>query len=373
MADDQKIRVFIVGCGHGGSAILDIFKDDPFIKVVGVTDMDKSAPGIRIAHKLNLPVAESYIEIPKREDVDIIINVTGSKEVGEDLRKIKSPKTELVDGLPARLMWQLVEERKKRYEERERILKEHETLYHLGLVIENIDSMKDAGHAIISYATKLTNTPAGSIAIFNEKIEDMELVASKGFSREFTNVERWELRKGGLTSHILNQKAPIAISDLSLYPNPNPLMVKEGVKAILAAPLTIEGRIIGVLYVDDFKKREFAAEEISLFSLLTIYAALTVERVKSIEEMRVLSITDGLTGLYNHRYLMEQLHKEVQRAIRYGRPLSIIMLDIDHFKDHNDEFGHLEGNRVLKSLAKILVKTARTTDTVCRFGGRSSV
>lgn len=129
------------------------------------------------------------------------------------------------------------------------------------------------------------------------------------------------------------------------------------------------GRIIGILYVNDFKKRDFGLEEVSLFSLLIIYAATTLERVKSIEAMRVLSITDGLTGLYNHRYLMEQMQNEVKRALRYGRTLSIIMLDIDHFKEYNDDFGHLEGNKVLKWISKTLMQSARATDTVGRFGG----
>ena len=121
--------------------------------------------------------------------------------------------------------------------------------------------------------------------------------------------------------------------------------------------------------MNDFKRREFRAEDISLFSLLTIYAGLTIERVKAIEETRLLSITDGLTGLSNQRYLMEQLQKELQRAARHKNPLAVIMFDIDNFKAYNDSYGHLEGNKVLKTIARMLRKSTRLSDTVGRFGG----
>lgn len=363
-----KLKICIIGLGKGGTAILGIFKGDPCLEIVGVADVNPLAKGVRLAKSLNIPFVADYKEILQK-GVDIIINVTGSKEVGNEIKNIKSSGAELMEGLSARLLWQLVEEKRKRMKERERVLKEHETLYHLGLVIENIESMSDAGLAIVDYATKLTATPAGALGLFDEKNECMVLIASKGFSADFKQVDKWDIRKGGLTSHILNRKTPLIIHDIRDYPNPNLLLVREGVVSILATPLTIEGRIVGVLYVNDFKERLFRAEDVSLFSLLSIYAALTIERVKSIEEMRLMSITDGLTGLYNHRYIMEQMYKEIHRASRHGRPFSIIMMDIDHFKDYNDEFGHLEGNKVLKGIARFLKKAARATDTVGRFGG----
>ena len=366
----EKLRVGIIGLGRGGKAILEIFKDDPFVEVVGVADNKPDAVAVEIAKKLNVSVHKDYRTLLKKE-MDIIINVTGSQAVKDEVGRLKPANTEIIEGLSARLLWQLVEERRRSAEERERVLKEHESLYHLGLITENIGSMKDAGYALVDYATKLTSTPAGSLAIFDERKEDMVLVAAKGFSSTFKKLRRWEIRKGGLTNFILNQSSPVVIQmdNLAKGLSPNPVLKKEGVCSLLAAPLTIEGRIVGIIYVNDFKKRQFRSEDISLFSLLSIYAALTIERVKSIEEMRLLSITDGLTGLYNHRFLMENMQKEMQRAVRHEGSFSILMLDIDHFKGYNDRYGHLEGNRVLKGIARVLLNTARATDTVGRFGG----
>ncbi|MCR4288098.1 MAG: GGDEF domain-containing protein, partial [Deltaproteobacteria bacterium] len=94
-----------------------------------------------------------------------------------------------------------------------------------------------------------------------------------------------------------------------------------------------------------------------------------IEHIKTIEDYRLLSITDGLTGLYNHRYFMEQLQKEINRALRQAYAFSVIMLDIDEFKAYNDSYGHIEGNNVLKDLADIFRHNTRSTDIVSRFGG----
>jgi diguanylate cyclase (GGDEF)-like protein/PAS domain S-box-containing protein len=92
---------------------------------------------------------------------------------------------------------------------------------------------------------------------------------------------------------------------------------------------------------------------------------LSNELTRQIELGRV----DGLTGLYNHRYFHERLDEELARAKRYGHNLSLLMIDIDHFKFYNDNYGHLMGDRVLKELAEILKMQIRHSDIVARYGG----
>ena len=91
------------------------------------------------------------------------------------------------------------------------------------------------------------------------------------------------------------------------------------------------------------------------------------------EENRRLSITDPLTGAYNRRYLMEQLPREIERAARYGRQLSTIMCDVDHFKKINDTHGHLVGDEVLKWFVAQLQSGVRASDWVARYGGEEFV
>lgn len=363
-----NLKIGIVGCGRGGNAVLHILKENPYIDVIFAMDTDPDAFGVKSAAKFNIPF---YTQLPalKPGDADVVINVTGSDEVTAELDAVLPPKTELMGGLSAMLMWQITEERRRRLAERDRTLKEHESLCHLGEIIENIDSMADASYAIVEYASKLLNMPAGSLAISEDSGEEMLLVAAKGFSEKFNMDGKWKIRQGGLTEMLLNQTTPLFIADITELPDPNPLLIAEGVKSVLAAPLIIQRSVVGILYLNDFKRKEIRTEDISLFSLLTIYAALTVSRVKSIEKLWHQSQHDGLTGLLNHRSLMEQIEKEDQRAKRHSSRYSLIMIDIDNFKSYNDEFGHLEGNRVLKAVSRLLMKVARVSDTVSRFGG----
>lgn len=95
---------------------------------------------------------------------------------------------------------------------------------------------------------------------------------------------------------------------------------------------------------------------------------ITVEKTLE-DELRRLSTTDGLTGLFNRRFLDETLQKELARAKRYGRSVSILMLDVDHFKKFNDQHGHDMGDRVLKAVAAAMQSTLRQQDFACRYGG----
>ncbi|MGE3538939.1 MAG: diguanylate cyclase [Candidatus Tectimicrobiota bacterium] len=96
---------------------------------------------------------------------------------------------------------------------------------------------------------------------------------------------------------------------------------------------------------------------------------IRIQKVLEHAHTRRLASTDGLTELYNHRTFHERLAQEVDRARRYARPLSLIMLDVDHFKAYNDTYGHPQGDAVLRELARLLKESSRTSDTVARYGG----
>jgi diguanylate cyclase (GGDEF)-like protein len=95
----------------------------------------------------------------------------------------------------------------------------------------------------------------------------------------------------------------------------------------------------------------------------------TLELMEANRKLNELSVTDGLTGLYNHRYFMRALEAEYRRAIRYKRSLALLLLDIDHFKNVNDTYGHPCGDRVLKELAALLKGCLRSADVAARYGG----
>jgi diguanylate cyclase (GGDEF)-like protein len=96
---------------------------------------------------------------------------------------------------------------------------------------------------------------------------------------------------------------------------------------------------------------------------------LNQERVQMLDELKKLSITDGLTQLYNSRYFYSQLKGEIERCNRYGHKLSLLLLDIDKFKEYNDNYGHLEGDKILVRLGRIIKSCLRKMDTAYRYGG----
>ena len=100
-------------------------------------------------------------------------------------------------------------------------------------------------------------------------------------------------------------------------------------------------------------------------------AVLHLRIQKALEHARTrrLASTDGLTQVYNHRTFQERLGQEIARANRYSRPLSLLMIDVDHFKLYNDTYGHPQGDIVLQDLARLLQEMSRTSDTVARYGG----
>jgi diguanylate cyclase (GGDEF)-like protein len=96
---------------------------------------------------------------------------------------------------------------------------------------------------------------------------------------------------------------------------------------------------------------------------------LTEERIRMMEKLQKLAITDGLTKLYNSRSFYSQLELEVDRFNRYQHPLSLLLLDIDHFKEYNDAYGHLEGDKVLVRFSQIIKSCLRANDSAYRYGG----
>jgi len=143
---------------------------------------------------------------------------------------------------------------------------------------------------------------------------------------------------------------------------------------LVAVPLTSSTGVIGVLVLLDRDGGEdFDAGDLATLRTFTSQATVAVDNVLLHEEARRLSSTDGLTGLWNYRYFQMTVEKEVERAARFGRPLAILMLDLDHFKAVNDTYGHQRGDEVLTELATRVRSQVRDVDTLARYGGEEFI
>jgi diguanylate cyclase (GGDEF)-like protein len=141
-------------------------------------------------------------------------------------------------------------------------------------------------------------------------------------------------------------------------------------RSVLAVPLLSRGRLIGVLVgLDRRRAGHFTNQDARLLSLLLEPAAVAIDNALLLKRSEELSVTDDLTKLFNSRYLNATLRREVERSKRYRTPVSLIFLDLDGFKNVNDQHGHLWGSRTLVEVGRVIGSTVREIDVVSRFGG----
>jgi len=142
----------------------------------------------------------------------------------------------------------------------------------------------------------------------------------------------------------------------------------KGLAALKLVPLRAAGNVLGTLAVGA-REGAFGDDVVRQLEVLAMQAAESIYRARLFEKTERLATTDGLTGLTNHRTFQVRLDEQLAQAQRYGKRLSLILCDIDHFKSVNDTYGHPVGDVVLKGVARTLQKEARATDVVARYGG----
>jgi len=141
----------------------------------------------------------------------------------------------------------------------------------------------------------------------------------------------------------------------------------------LEVPMMASGEMIGVLHIED-KEELYPIENIQdLAHTLADHLSLSLSNLKLRETLRIQSIRDALTGLFNRRYMEESLSREIPRAVRKNTPVGIIMLDIDHFRDFNNTYGHEAGDVVLREIGAQLQSHVRGEDITCRYGGEEFI
>ncbi|MFN3532352.1 MAG: ATP-binding protein [Candidatus Brocadia sp.] len=283
------MKVLLIGAGKGGSALLSILHEDKEIEIVGVVDNNQNAEGLKIARQYNIPTYSHYENLIKREDLDVIIDVTRNPQVLLDIEKNKPANTEILGGLSAKLIWSLVEERKKKEEEIQKSLSEQKALYRIGIMLSSAREMNEVFQTIVRSGLEITNTPAGSLALYDAEKNELELTAVHGFSPEFSlKATRWKVRPGGLTSKILAQKQPFVVPDINEESSMDTrVIMAEGIRSLVATPLTTENRIVGILYVDDYKPRNFTKRDISILGLLATQATIAIEKAKMQEQLEL--------------------------------------------------------------------------------------
>ncbi|MCG3120152.1 MAG: hypothetical protein ALAOOOJD_02777 [bacterium] len=214
-----------------------------------------------------------------------------------------------------------------------------------------------------------------SLMLIGEHGDDLILRSHFGLSHQAAENGRYALDEN-IFGEALKRGQPIYVPNIQSAPERyeyhtgNP--AKKG--AFLSLPLiTRDGRVVGVINLWRRRAASFSAKEIDLLRKIAGQLGQVLDTITVYHQTRELSITDELTKVFNRRYFNQRFEREMQRAQRYQRPLSLIMLDIDHFKIFNDTHGHLWGDAVLKQVAQALEDSLRKADILARFGGEEFV
>lgn len=258
--------------------------------------------------------------------------------------------------------------------ERQRLTKE---LSALKLIISEINSTLDLDRVldlIIHKGIQIVKAERGSVMLFDHKKEELYIKSSVRLSKKTVSAVR--IKPGeGIAGWVFKEDKPLLIKEGAKDPRFKKFKEEEEeLKSVISVPLKIKNKVIGVITADDKREGDFfSIDDLNLFSTFANQAAIAIQNAQLHQEVKQQAITDGLTGLYNFRYIKGRLEEEVKRAQRFKHSLALIMADIDDFKNFNDTYGHPEGNKVLKNLANILRSNIREVDIVARYGGEEFI
>jgi diguanylate cyclase (GGDEF)-like protein len=228
--------------------------------------------------------------------------------------------------------------------------------------------------AIHKAASRLMTAEAFAIARLN--VQENECEAVYLYDGEIRLPARRQPANKGLSGKVLAGGKSVYIPDLVENDQDDGLInfkKQQHVRSVLAAPMRLRGQVIGMISAQSYQPGSYTEEDQALLEMLAAYAAIALDNASLFQNIQQLAITDSLTGLFNRRHLFELGNREFLRARRFSRPLSALMLDIDHFKRINDRYGHAVGDNVLLRLAQIIRNITREIDIAGRYGGEEFI
>lgn len=235
------------------------------------------------------------------------------------------------------------------------------TLQAFGGLLNACSTLDEAGEVMVNVIPKLLPDLKGGVSIIKSSRNRLDSIASWGGEwpgmEQFPPTACWALRKGH--QHI-SQEYDIQV----LCSHWNDISDQQ----TLCIPLLAQGETIGVLHFV-MENRDALEDSRHLWSAMAEQIGLTLANIQLRDSLREQAIRDALTGLFNRHYMLEALEQAASRAERINSSVAVLMLDLDHFKRFNDNFGHDAGDYVLKTFATVLQESTRQEDTVCRYGG----
>jgi diguanylate cyclase (GGDEF)-like protein len=238
-------------------------------------------------------------------------------------------------------------------------------------IAQELSNMTDLG-SIAQLAVDCTFRLIGKsdvclLLLVDKERQELSLVAS----RKRESITSIRAKRGDqFDRHVLRTHRPLLVNDVrrdfrftvTVHPD-------RTIHSVIACPLFFGQSPEGVLRLDSAQPNAYTQDDLRFLDILLELIAAAMHNARLFAQTQQLAMTDGLTGLALRRPFLEQLNRELVRAARSREPVSVLMLDVDHFKDYNDAFGHTAGDLILKSVAEVLRAAVTPGGLIARYGG----
>ncbi len=330
----------------------------------GVPDSAESVPALRTSADKALPERG----IPNSDEPNVIHALTGEGTgIGGELFRGTGTGTEEENSSAIRKDIQDLIGRLEKQNRKLTLLCEMDELLQASHDEEEVYTI------VTNYSNKLFPGESGALFIFNDMLNILDCVSKWGDNlkseSEFLPDKCWALRLGRM--HYVNS-SPSELYCQHLTGTSN--------NDYFCVPMLARGKTLGLIYlqscVQSAGEADIERELVytgHIVSTMAKLAALALGNIKHHEALQNYAIYDSLTGLFNRRYMEETLKREVSRVARNKEPLGLIMIDIDHFKQYNDAYGHAAGDMLLRSIGEFFKDGIRREDIACRYGGEEFV
>ena len=304
--------------------------------------------------------------------LDVLVNACGTMSRGDmSIRIPVDGKDEL--GIMANgfnHMAASMEETKKELDKR---LLEVFALYNIGKVMNTSFETEQMILELVKDMSRSEKIDRLMIMLLDEKKDEFYAASHTGFDEKDMELFIRKVGEGFYGKVAASGKGRL-INDIhsgELMPREDAIDLE--INSVIAVPFFSGGRTVGLICAYKNNPDIFDRSDLDLFIGMSDHLSIVLENARFVEETKIKSITDGLTGLYNKRFFIDTLNSELDKASRYKRELSVFMLDIDNFKHYNDTNGHPEGDELLKELSLLIRNDVRSIDIPCRYGGEEFV
>ena len=235
-------------------------------------------------------------------------------------------------------------------------------------IVEQISLITDLDRlleSILAITQKTMGYNRSALGLLDDSGQFLEVEVSAGYPRDLRGL-RLPVDKG-LMGWSVTHREPLNVGDVTL--DSRFVAAEDKTRSELAVPIQTPQGVLGAIVVDSDTPNAFTDEDVRILRSIAGHAGTAIAIAKSHERAVSEAVTDGLTGLSNHRHFYQKLEEELKRAHEREMPLGILIVDVNGLKVINDSLGHLTGDEALRRMAELLVQCVRAGDRVARYGG----